>query len=217
MINDEDKPSLRDSVRVIGELSPVLKSKSGEIIDGKHRLEIDSKWRTEVKAEIDTPEKVLIARLACNDVRRIMPYEEKKRIFNDLAEIESKKNIKGSIASRIEKLTGYSYNTILSYLLPIYKEIRTPLSQDTFSKVAPVSNWLLNGGKVPDAITRLVGETEEISGRILASLFILNEIDDEDFSMVKEKGEVLKSLLEFKPKLDNWIQLLQPLDYSDNR
>jgi len=211
----KEKPSLKESVEAIGELCPILKSKDGTIIDGFHRHEIDPNWRVDTRYNIDTPEKILIARLAVNDVRRVMPYEEKKRIFNDLAEIESnKKDIKGSIAIRIEKLTGYTAHTIRCYLESKYKQIQgEPEKVDALSTFEPLDN----SESISPFVARLGSETENISDKIINSLFDLNMVDDGDFSRIQKKDKVLKSCLEFKPKFDNWIQLLQGEAYVDNR
>ena len=63
----------------IGQLYPVLVDAKGNIIDGLHRQEADPSWRTEKIPEIDTEEKLLIARCIANWHRRPISREEKEQ------------------------------------------------------------------------------------------------------------------------------------------
>jgi hypothetical protein len=61
---------LKESESTVGQLYPVLLSKDGKVIDGFHRLEADKNWKKMKINEIDTEEKLLLARLVANFHRR---------------------------------------------------------------------------------------------------------------------------------------------------
>ena len=73
--------NLAESLKNLGPIVPVIKDKYGNIIDGFHRLEIDPNWPCIVLEWVDTPEKLELARLAVNYVRRnLTPIELTDRI-----------------------------------------------------------------------------------------------------------------------------------------
>jgi len=116
---------LRKSEEKVGQLYPVLLSKDGKIIDGLHRLNIDSKWRTEVLEHIDTREKFLKARIIANLHRRTVPASEIRAWINELAELAlTEKGIKpGQISRWIADETGYSRDRVTELLEPKYKNL----------------------------------------------------------------------------------------------
>lgn len=108
---------LRKSEKDVKQLYPVLLDKKGRVIDGLHRLNVDSNWRTETLEYIDDEEKFLKARIISNLHRRVVPATEIRAWINDLAEIALKKGIEvGKIGSWIAEETGYSDITVRHYL-----------------------------------------------------------------------------------------------------
>lgn len=117
---------LRKSTEKIGELYPVIVSKSGEIVDGFHRINAKANWRREVREDIDTPEKVLKARLISNKFRRQVSAVEVRGWINDLAEIALVEHgvQPGEISGWVAEETGYSERQVRFYLDEKYKEQR---------------------------------------------------------------------------------------------
>lgn len=131
---------LKKSIK-IGQLYPILIDAEGNIIDGHHRQKADPSWRTETISEIDTEEKLLIARCAANWHRRPISREEKEKWINDLAKLyqEQGYKIKGEpltiiykgkpytnsnqIVAKIMDEIGLSENTVLRHLDGAYKQV----------------------------------------------------------------------------------------------
>jgi len=116
----------------IGQLYPVLVDAQGNVIDGFHRIEADPKWRTEEHPEIDTEEKLLVARCVANWHRRQVSWEEKEKWINGLARIYKKQGLESSskLQKKIADVTGLTTRTIRTYLNAKFKEFefkdRTP-------------------------------------------------------------------------------------------
>jgi len=121
----------------VGQLYPVLVDAKGNVIDGVHRLEADPKWRIEKLPEIDTEEKLLVARCVANWHRRQVLREEKEEWINSLARIYKKQGLKiggrdpetqqylpNEITSKISEVTGLSEYTVRSYLSQEFKDIQ---------------------------------------------------------------------------------------------
>lgn len=112
----------------IGQLYPVIKDKFGNIIDGKHRLQADPDWRTETIANIDSEEKLLVARAVANWHRRAVPESEKREWINGLAEIYKKQGLKISpkneILANVSLATSLSEKTVLLYLSDDFKQTK---------------------------------------------------------------------------------------------
>ena len=77
---------IRESLKSVKQLYPVLLDANGEVIDGFHRLEVDGNWRTEKLDHIRTPTQLYLARIVANTHRRIMSAEEQKEQITKLAE-----------------------------------------------------------------------------------------------------------------------------------
>ena len=75
---------LRTSEDKVGQLYPVILAKDGKVIDGLHRLNIDSQWRTETLEHIDNREKFLKARIIANLHRRTVPASERKQDIHQI-------------------------------------------------------------------------------------------------------------------------------------
>ena len=123
----------------IGQLYPVLLDSEGNVIDGFHRLKVDPDWRTEKLPEIDTEEKLLVARCVANWHRRQVSREEKEEWINGLAEIYKKQGLKvrrevktkqggyriNEITQKISEVTGLDISTVRDYISPAYKQTET--------------------------------------------------------------------------------------------
>jgi hypothetical protein len=121
----------------IGQLYPVLVDAKGNIIDGFHRLEADPNWRRQKLPEIDTKEKLLIARCVANWNRRQVSTEEKEEWINQLAEIYERQGLRvrqevktekggyrtNEIVTKIAEVTGLDESTVRDYISPAYKQI----------------------------------------------------------------------------------------------
>lgn len=113
---------LKQSAKGIGYMNPILTSKDNHIIDGNHRMK-DKDWPRLKLEHIDTRKKRLMARLACNFVRRMMPSKELRLTLNSLAGEYRSEGVKGSLTNIIAKDTGITQDTIRKYLKDEYKEM----------------------------------------------------------------------------------------------
>jgi len=144
-MSEEEKIPYKESTITVGQLYPVLKSKDGTTIDGFHRLKADPNWRTETLENIDTPEKIITARLVANKCRREVDEDEVRKWFNDLAEIYAIKGIeKGKISGLIAKNTPYSIDYIIHLLDQKYK--REDLATKKAVLIAPSIEESTEGG-----------------------------------------------------------------------
>jgi hypothetical protein len=107
---DETNYSLAVSRESLGELYPVLVDAHGNVIDGNHRLGENPNWHEEVRPQIDTPDKLALAQIACNDCRRIVSPAERKQRIEFLAKDCN------YTAQMIHKGSGLSLTTIYKYM-----------------------------------------------------------------------------------------------------
>ena len=123
-MSENEEYDLRKSAEKVGELYPILVAKTGETIDGFHRENAKASWRREVREDIDTPEKVLKARLIANLHRRTVPASETRGWINDLAEIAVNEHgvVPGEISGWVAEETGYDRDTVLPYLNSKFKD-----------------------------------------------------------------------------------------------
>ncbi len=114
---------LKSSSERIGQLYPVLVDRSGNIIDGEHRIDADPNWRRVTLENIETEKQRVIARIVCNNLRRTVLSKEKTDQLGRLAEIYlSEGTERGMIAYRISEETGMSYRWVARYLPHEYKD-----------------------------------------------------------------------------------------------
>jgi hypothetical protein len=125
----------------IGQLYPVLVDAEGNIIDGFHRLKADPNWRRERIKEVDTQEKLLVARCVSNWHRRQVEREEKEEWINGLARIYERQGLKvksetgsehkNEIKDKIAEVTGLDGDTVNGYLDAEFKQsdILRPVAQ----------------------------------------------------------------------------------------
>lgn len=114
----------------IGQLYPVLVDVKGNVIDGFHRLEADPNWRKETVSEIDTKEKLLVARCVANWNRRQVSIQEKEEWINDLARIYKEHGLEvgkprqvNQIVNKIAEVTGLTPQTVRSYLSKEFRQV----------------------------------------------------------------------------------------------
>lgn len=117
--------NLKKTIR-IGQLYPVLLDVKGNIIDGKHRMEVDPNWKSIILPEVDTEEKRIIYSIIANLQRRKVPPEEKAELINSLAEIYNIQGYKvlitgNEIVKKIVEVTGLSQPTVNKFLDDDYK------------------------------------------------------------------------------------------------
>jgi hypothetical protein len=114
---------LRNSSERIGQLYPILLDSYGNIIDGEHRSKADSNWRKIRLKHINTKKDLLIARFACNNLRRSTTTAEKRELLTKLAEISLREGIPiGKIAYELMNQTGMSYRWVTKYLPQKFKD-----------------------------------------------------------------------------------------------
>lgn len=125
-----EEVNYKDSKKLVGELYPVLVSNDGEVIDGFHRLAVDPNWKREVVKDIDSEEKLLVARAISNWHRRQVSREEKEQWINGLAELYKKQGLTvgnrgepNQIVNRLLDVTGLNRDTVIGYLDEQYKQV----------------------------------------------------------------------------------------------
>jgi len=106
---DEDVKALRGSSRKIGSLYPVLMTRSGEVIDGFHRLKADPDWPKFTVEGIQDPVQLAKARLISNERRNVSP-EEKGQLLREIVVYTN-----WSTAKLAEEL-GWNISTVYKYL-----------------------------------------------------------------------------------------------------
>lgn len=84
---------MKASSERVEKLYPVLLDKYGNIIDGKHRLEVDENWPKVKLEHIETGKQLLIARLIGNVCRRLVSAEEKRKMLTQLGGIYLKEGV----------------------------------------------------------------------------------------------------------------------------
>jgi len=153
----------------IGQLYPVLVDKHGNIIDGFHRLEADPDWKKERLEEIDSEEKLLVARAIANWHRRHVPREEKEKWINGLARIYKKQGLKvggpgrghkNEVKEKIAEVTGLNPDTASRFLHAEFKG-EDLQSIDRSKPRVPASQAILSVAKDKEYGRRLVERHRE--------------------------------------------------------
>ncbi|RLG03194.1 MAG: hypothetical protein DRN61_05210 [Thaumarchaeota archaeon] len=106
---EEKEYDLRDSIKKVGRLYPVLVDAHGNIIDGYHRLAADPNWPVHKVEEIKDPVQLTIARLVANVCRREVPAEEKTKWLRQIAELT------GWTPKQIAENLPVSYRWVMKY------------------------------------------------------------------------------------------------------
>ncbi|MFX1534200.1 MAG: ParB N-terminal domain-containing protein [Promethearchaeota archaeon] len=116
---------IKSSSEKIGQLYPILVDNFGQIIDGEHRYKADKNWKKVKLENIKTTKDLLIARLACNTVRRTTTSKEKTELLDKLGEICQNEGVSiGRISYELMYQTGMSYRWIAKYLPKRFKDSR---------------------------------------------------------------------------------------------
>ena len=111
-----DEPySLKKSSKKLGKLYPVLKDSKGNIIDGRHRKQVDPHWPSLTCHDIDSPIKLHLARLTANFCRRTVPKEELEENIGFLIGA-------GLKPEKIAETTGISLRTVYNYMPQMLKD-----------------------------------------------------------------------------------------------
>jgi hypothetical protein len=209
----EEEYDLRKSADKIGELYPVIMSKTGEVVDGFHRLNAKAGWRREVREDIDTPEKVLVARLISNKFRRQVTAEEVRGWINDLAEIALIEHgiEPGEISGWVAEETGYSPITVRQYLDEKYLESIKSKSgkegaekKDAMSSIAPISD-------IVSAVKNIIPEVDvSIPSDILKEVNANKEVVDlESANGLHKVAKALEREANRKVKAQKTIEQLE--------
>jgi len=111
----EETYSLKKSSEKLGKLYPVLKDSKGNIIDGRHRKEVDPHWPSLTCHDIDSPIKLHLARLTANFCRRTVPKEELEENIGFLIGA-------GLKPEKIAEETGISLRTVYNYMPQVLKD-----------------------------------------------------------------------------------------------
>jgi hypothetical protein len=223
---------LKKSCRKVGQLYPVLKAADGEVLDGLHRVESDSGWKTLVLENIKTPEEKIIARLIANFHRRSVSSQEKSQWINGLAEIYRNQGLKmkgkkasmedhtgaNEIVDKICEVTGLAKQTVHQYLSESYKNPsyrRTEPSQHHPEKPAEeVIYNMLKGGDdhctwARQVITRFKADIET---ELLESPLFRKKVLD---SIPRSLQQPMKPAIAFDPMKDEQVQELMRLKEED--
>ena len=137
---------LKKSTEKIGYLYPVILDAEGNPVDGFHRLAADPDWRTEINPSLDSPEKVVKAKLIANKFRRQVEAAEVKKWINELADIAYNEHgiEPGEISGWVAEETGYEISSIRKYLDQKYKDPeRVTERTDLLGGIIPPSSVLV--------------------------------------------------------------------------
>lgn len=107
---------LKPTFEKLGELIPVFRSPDGEVIDGKHRLQVNPEWHSHTIETLTDPAKKAMARLVVNVVRRKVPAEEKTELLGQIAKLT------GWTPQQIADAIGMSYTWVIKYLPEEFKK-----------------------------------------------------------------------------------------------
>lgn len=188
-MSEDESYDLKESSEGIGQLYPVLVSKDGRVIDGFHRLQADPTWRVQPLDNIDTDEKLLIARCVANWHRRPIGREEKTEWINGLAKIYQKQRLREdiSLARKISETVGLAENTVAKYLHDKYK-LRTHEKPTTQPPIVPASQ------RIEEEFDRKrEGLGKEIINRFKAEVLEEAKLSPEELAKRREEQEKQKA------------------------
>jgi hypothetical protein len=121
MSEDLTKDSLQKSVKIVGELYPVLTNQDGKILDGSHRIESNPKHYRKIVQTKNRMEEILV-RLHAHH-RRQIPQEETKAMLVELAKELEKDGIPTeNVTAELYKLVPYSERYVRLLLPEMYKQ-----------------------------------------------------------------------------------------------
>jgi hypothetical protein len=118
---DLTKDSLQKSVKIVGELYPVLTNQDGKILDGSHRIESNPKHYRKIVQTKNRTEEILVRVHAHH--RRQVPQEETKAMLVELAKELEKDGIpKENVTAELYKLVPYTEQYVRRLLPEMYKQ-----------------------------------------------------------------------------------------------
>lgn len=109
------------SSRKFKEMYPVLLDANNELIDGRHRKEVDPSWSTRKLREIKTTRDRLEARLVANHARKGQHKATWVPTLSELGKILQREGIE-KIGMKISEETGIPYRTLMRYLPEEFKD-----------------------------------------------------------------------------------------------
>jgi hypothetical protein len=107
------RDDLSRSEREVGAIYPILKTPSGEIIDGKHRSLIPG-WKTET-IDVKEPLQVLKIRVHANMLRREIGQREKEGWVTEAFRLLTKKLGRRPLVSEVAEQLGLAEGTVEKY------------------------------------------------------------------------------------------------------
>lgn len=88
MANEQEQYSLALSTKRVGKLVPILKDARGNVIDGKHRQDVDANWPSITLANITDDLELTLARLIANACRREVERPEKNELLGKIKKLK---------------------------------------------------------------------------------------------------------------------------------
>lgn len=200
---NEEQYDIKDSTRAIGQLYPVLVDKKGRLIDGFHRLEADPAWPVKSMNEIDTDEKLLLARCVANTHRRGVENKELSKWINGLAQIYAGQGfVAGTIAKHIAEQAGISYKTVTAQLRDEFKansQGKRGKRPSTWSLASQVIKGKVGGGDYGEQLVQR--HREEVKSEML---------DDPDFRREAARRGLEKSVIFNESKPGKPVKVMVP-------
>lgn len=121
--NEADEAySLKESVSMVGPLTPVLLDKYGNTIDGNHRLKENKKWPVIKNEKIDSPLKLAIARIVVNCNRRIVTSQERRSMLKEVFDSYLRQHKEYPKVKDVARWLGRSQRWVYMNLDPEYKD-----------------------------------------------------------------------------------------------
>lgn len=203
--------------KTVGQLYPILKDKHGNVIDGFHRLEADPEWRQETLENIDTEEKLLVARAVANWHRRQVNRKEKEEWINRLAKIYQKQGLeiygkgKGTpneIIEHLVKSTGLSQVTINKHLFNKFKQKDPPQLEGTTRVLASQRIKIALGEDVverhrDEIKADLITDPDFVTGVIATTPITPDEVEIiRELPSLNDRKAVVKETIEYGLKKD---------------
>ena len=158
----------------VGQLQPVLVDKSGNIIDGMHRITVDPKWKVERLDWVKTEKDRVLVKLHAN-YRRQVSKKELSKDFVDIAQFllrEGEIKDPRDAASAVAKLVPYSERYVRELLPTKFKHMEFKNCRE--EQIPPILPSKLDG-KEEEAIISNEKTYIPVNGRILAQNILPKE------------------------------------------
>ena len=120
--DEEVQKIIKSSKNIVGYIYPVLvNAKTGDVIDGYHRLRADPAWPTQ-KVEVKDEKHEILLRIHAHHRRQVSQKEIDYWLIQLANELEKEGVQRGEIVGEIARLTGYSEDRVRKALPARYKE-----------------------------------------------------------------------------------------------